>query len=333
MMDRIHTIYHGTDFQAEGRSDPPLLLAPMAGYTDMAFRVLCKSFGCTHTVTEMVSAKGLIYGSEKTADLLISDPSERPIVMQLFGREPEALSSACMRLFDTYGDDLLAIDLNLGCPARKITGNGEGSALLREPVQCGKIIEAMVKSVPVPVSVKLRKGFAEAESAAPEIARIAEASGASLITIHGRTREQGYSGQVDLACIRAVKQAVRIPVIGNGDINGVQAAKRMLSETGCDGLMIGRAALGRPWIFEEIRAGLNGEAFTPPTGQALVGIILRHVETEVANKGDHGIIELRKHLPCYLGGGRSTAQVRVRLNSARTAGQIEEILLDTFGRD
>ena len=309
--------------------DVPLLLAPMAGFSDMSFRVLCKSLGCDLTVTEMVSAKGLFYGSQKTAELLETDPAERPVVMQIFGREPEIMADMARRLAERYREALLAIDINMGCPAPKITGNGEGSALMREPLLAGHIVETVAKKTGVPVTVKIRKGYDARHENAAEIARIAEDSGAAAITVHGRTREQMYAGSADYAAIAAVRAAVKIPVIGNGDVRDGDSALRLLRQTRCDGIMIGRGALGNPFVFSEVRAALRGEAYTPPTWAERMETAVRHTRMTAANKGERGILELRKHIVYYLSGIPGAARLRTRLQNAETAEEMAQILLDT----
>ena len=309
--------------------DVPLLLAPMAVFSDMSFRVLCKSFGCDLTVTEMVSAKGLFYGSQKTAELLETDPAERPVVMQIFGREPEIMADMARRLAERYREALLAIDINMGCPAPKITGNGEGSALMREPLLVGHIVETVAKKAGVPVTVKIRKGYDARHENAAEIARIAEDSGAAAITVHGRTREQMYAGSADYAAIAAVRAAVKIPVIGNGDVRDGDSALRLLRQTRCDGIMIGRGALGNPFVFSEVRAALRGEAYTPPTWAERMETAVRHTRMTAANKGERGILELRKHIVYYLSGIPGAARLRTRLQNAETAEEMAQILLDT----
>ncbi len=309
--------------------DVPLLLAPMAGFSDMSFRVLCKSLGCDLTVTEMVSAKGLFYGSQKTAELLETDPAERPVVMQIFGREPEIMADMAQCLAERYGEALLAIDINMGCPAPKITGNGEGSALMREPLLAGHIVETVAKKAGVPVTVKIRKGYDARHENAAEIARIAEDSGAAAITVHGRTREQMYAGSADYAAIAAVRAAVKIPVIGNGDVRDGDSALRLLRQTRCDGIMIGRGALGNPFVFSEVRAALRGETYTPPTWAERMETAVRHTRMTAANKGERGILELRKHIVYYLSGIPGAARLRTRLQNAETAEEMAQILLDT----
>ena len=309
--------------------DTPLFLAPMAGYTDTAFREICKSHGCDLTVTEMVSAKGLAFQNHKTCDLLRIGEAEYPAVCQLFGREPDILADAARRVSEELGERLAAIDLNMGCPAPKIVKNGEGSALMEEPELAGRIIEAMVKSSLVPVTVKMRTGVSPDKENAVEIARIAENSGVSMISIHGRNREQMYSGKADLDKIRLVKEAVSIPVIGNGDVADTESAIRMLRETNCDGLMIGRGALGNPWIFEEIRCAVSGKKWEEPSFEEKMQEAIRHARRTVGEKGEHGVIELRKHIIWYLRGLRGAAATRRRLQKAVTLEELEEILLDT----
>ena len=314
----------------------PLILAPMAGFSDASFRLLCQGFGADCAVTEMVSGKGLHYGSDKTASLLTPAPGEKPLMMQLFGREPALLAEAARYIEDTYGERVRGIDLNFGCPAPKITGNGEGSALLREPLLCGQIVYAVARAVRLPVSVKLRKGFGECPCAAPEIGHIAEENGARLLTVHGRTAEERYMGHADWSVIAAVRERVKIPVIGNGDIRSAEDGLQMLAETGCDGLMVGRGALGNPWLFREIRLALDAReigaepvipSVTPEERRA---VILRHAQSVIELKGPRGIVELRKHLPLYIPGGYGSKKLRARLAVVSSIEEIEEILLDTF---
>ncbi len=306
----------------------PLLLAPMAGFTDMSFRTLCKRHGADVTVTEMVSAKGLHYGSDKSRELLETAEEERPVMMQLFGRDPAIMADTAKRLVQAYGGAILAIDVNMGCPAPKITGNGEGSALMKEPELAGRIVEAMAKSVPVPVTVKMRKGYDAHSENAVAFAKRLEACGAAMLTVHGRTREAMYGGEADLAAIAAVKAAVRIPVVGNGDVKDAESARAM-RETGCDGIMIGRGALGNPWVFQEVRAALSGRTYTPPDWQERMETAAEHIRATVSHKGERGVLELRKHIVCYLAGVRGAAQLRTRLQAATSAEEMAEILLDT----
>ena len=311
------------------RDDVPVILGPLAGVTDMPARLLALEQGASFCVTEMLSAKGYLYAprdARATVSLTRRDPRETRLGLQLFGREPDLIARAAAELSDK---GFAFIDLNMGCPAPKITGNGEGSALMREPALCGRIVAAVAAAVRVPVTAKLRKGFDAAHENAVEVARICADSGAAMLTVHGRTREQRYGGLADWGCVAAVAAAVRVPVIGNGDIaSGVQALRR-LSESGCAGVMVGRAALGNPWIFAEIRAALSGEAYTPPDEAARTAMALRHARMAAAYGGERALIELRKHLARYVGGRRAAASLRARLQTARTLGQIEEILLDT----
>ena len=304
---------------------PALCLAPMAGFTDRPFRQLCLEYGADLVTTEMISAKGLLYRSAKTRALYFAKPEDAPFCVQLFGSEPDTLAKAVPLLENDLGGQLRAIDLNMGCPAPKIAGNGDGSALMLDPPLAGRIIEAVVKGAHVPVSVKFRKGWDEAHVNAPAFARVCQESGASLITIHGRTREQQYSGRADRACMAAVKQAVSIPVIANGDMCDAASALDTLRETGCDGVMPGRGALGNPFVFEEIRAALEGRPYTPPTERERRALALRHARMALGEKGPHAMIELRKHLGFYLRGTRDAAKLRTRINTCKTLEELEEI--------
>ena len=303
-----------------------LFLAPMAGTADYAFRSICRSLGADIVCSEMVSAKAMLYGDRKSAELAFLRDDERPAGIQLFGSEPDVMAKAAERVA-VYRP--LYIDINMGCPVHKVFANGEGSALMREPALCGRIVAAVAAAVRVPVTAKLRKGFDAAHENAVEVARICADSGAAMLTVHGRTREQRYGGLADWGCVAAVAAAVRVPVIGNGDIASGAQALRRLSESGCAGVMVGRAALGNPWIFAEIRAALSGEAYTPPDEAARTAMALRHARMAAAYGGERALIELRKHLARYVGGRRAAASLRARLQTARTLGQIEEILLDT----
>ena len=304
---------------------PALCLAPMAGFSDRTFRLLCREQGADLVFSEMISAKGLLYGSDKTRSLYHAQPGDEPFCVQLFGSAPDTLARAAAILEDDLGEQLLSIDLNMGCPAPKIAGNGDGSALMLDPALAGRIIEATVKAAHVPVSVKFRKGWDEAHVNAAEFARVCQESGASFVTIHGRTRKQMYAGLADRACMAAVKQAIGIPVIANGDAHDAQSAWRLLQETGCDGVMIGRGALGNPFVFGEIRAALDGRPDAPPTWEQRRETALRHARMTLAEKGDHAIIELRKHLAFYLRGYRDAAKLRTRINTCKTLEELEEI--------
>ncbi len=300
----------------------------MAGYTDVVFRALCRSFGCDLSYTEMISAKGLTFGNVKTSEYLTLGEDERAVAVQLFGHEPDRMAEAVKIVADHLGPRLSCIDVNMGCPAQKIVANGDGSALMRTPVLAGQIVEAMKRVSPVPVTVKFRKGW-DKDTCVP-FAKILEASGADALTLHPRTRMQQYRGTADRAAIGAVKAAVGIPVIGNGDIADGESAVSMMRETGCDGVMIGRAALGQPWIFREIKAAIAGQPYTPPTLAERLEVAVRHAERIEQVKGPHGLVELRKHLPRYLHGIRGSAALRTRLNEAKNAAEIRAFLLDSL---
>lgn len=304
----------------------PVYLAPMAGYTDLAFRLLCKERGADIVTTEMISAKGLVYGAAATRALFVSREEERPLVVQLFGREPDILAEAAKIVEDALGPALGAIDLNLGCPAKKITGNGEGSALMLEPLLVGRIVAALVRAVRVPITVKCRSGWDAAHENAVEIAQIAESSGAALMTLHARTRDRFYGGRADWGMIARVKDALNIPVIGNGDVQSGADALRMLELTRCDGVAVGRAALGNPWVFEDIRAAKNGDSYTPPTEAERRREALRHARMALAFKGPQAIVELRKHIAWYIRGVPGANALRQRVNAAKSLDELSKIL-------
>ena len=306
-------------------SRPVVCLAPMAGFSDRTFRLLCRERGADLVVSEMISAKGLLFMSEKTRALYLPEEGDAPYAVQLFGSEPETLAKAVAIVERDLGKQLLSIDLNMGCPAPKIAGNGDGSALMRDPVLAGRIVRAVADAAHVPVSVKFRKGWDAAHENAEAFARVCEANGASYLTIHGRTREQMYSGVADRACMARVKQAVRIPVIANGDVHSAASALDTLRETGCDGVMLGRGALGNPFVFEEIVCALEGRPYTPPTWEERRETAMRHARMALAEKGDHAIVELRKHLAFYLRGIHDAAKLRTRINSCKTLEELEQI--------
>ena len=309
--------------------DTPVFLAPLAGFTDLSFRSLCREFGCDGTVSEMISAKGLEYENANTKSLLKFAANDTPFSVQLFGRDPDILADAVKKIEDILGDNLLSIDLNMGCPVPKVVKNGEGSALMLEPQLAGKIVRAMSDAASVPVSVKIRKGFDKEHINADFIAGILEDNGASFLTVHGRTREQMYSGKSDRAIIRKVKESVRIPVFGNGDVTDGRSALELLRDTGCDGIMIGRGALGNPWIFREIHAACSGKAYTSPTYEEKIRTAIRHAEMTVTDKGSRGVIELRKHIGYYIKGSKGATEIRSRLQYAKDLDSLKEILLDT----
>lgn len=293
-----------------------ILLAPMAGVTDKAFRMIVKPFGPALMYTEMVSGKGLFYKSKKTADLLTADESEKPVAVQIFGHDADIMAEIANSALE-YG--AAVIDINMGCPAPKIVNNGDGCALMKSPETAAKVISAVCRAVDVPVTVKFRAGWDDKSINAVEFAKIAEQSGASAVTVHGRTREQFYSGTADLDIIKAVKAAVKIPVIGNGDIIDGGSAAHMLEYTGCDGIMVGRAAEGNPWIFKEISSYLkDGTVLPPPDLDERREVALKHLGLLVEFKGEHrGVLEGRKHMAWYFKGVSGGAVLRTALNKAQ----------------
>ena len=302
-----------------------LILAPMAGVTDLPFRLLCKEKGAGLLCMEMVSAKAILYKNKNTQALLEIDPQENPVSLQLFGSDPDIISQIAHEIEERPFDIL---DINMGCPVPKIVNNGEGSALMKNPVLAGEIIEKTVKAIQKPVTVKIRKGFDDEHVNAVEMARVAQESGAAAVAVHGRTREQYYSGKADWDIIRQVKEAVSIPVIGNGDLLTAEDVIAMKEQTGCDGFMIGRGAQGNPWIFEQILHYFRtGEKLSQPSAEEVTDMILRHAKMMLEFKGEYtGIREIRKHAAWYTAGYPNSAKLRVAINAVESYEELERLL-------
>ncbi len=306
-----------------------LILAPMAGVTDLPFRLLCKEQGAGLLCMEMVSAKAILYKNRNTESLLEIDPRENPVSLQLFGSDPEIISKIAHQIEDKPFDIL---DLNMGCPVPKIVNNGEGSALMKNPKLAGEIIRETVKAIDKPVTVKIRKGFDDEHINAVEMAKIAEDAGAAAVAVHGRTREQFYSGRADWDIIRQVKEAVSIPVIGNGDLLTAEDVIAMEAQTGCDGFMIARGAQGNPWIFRQILHYFEtGEHLAKPTLEEVTQMILRHARMMLEFKGEYiGIREIRKHAAWYTAGYPNSARLRVAINNVESFEALEELLINNL---
>lgn len=302
-----------------------LFLGPMAGVTDLPFRILCKEKGADLVYSEMISAKGIKYNNKNTEDLLMIHEKERPAAIQLFGSDPTILSETAKRIEHRNFDIL---DINMGCPVPKVVNNGEGSALMKNPKLIGEIVKKVSTGYSKPVTIKIRKGFTEDCINAVEVAKIAQENGAAAVAVHGRTRDQYYSGKADWAIIKAVKEAVSIPVIGSGDVNTPQDAKRMLDETGCDAIMIARGTRGNPWIFEQIKAYLEEGVLLPKPDFAEVReMIVRHAKLLTEFKGEYiGFREMRKHVAWYTAGYPGSAKLRNQINFMESMDDLHRLL-------
>ena len=294
-----------------------VILAPMAGVSDIAFRLLCHEQGAGLVCSEMVSAKAILYGNKNTEELLQIHPEEGAVSLQLFGSDPDIVSEMAKRIEER---PFAVLDLNMGCPVPKVVNNGEGSALMKDPLLAGRIVEKTAKAIQKPLTVKIRKGFDDDHVNAVEMAHILQESGAAAVAVHGRTREQYYSGQADWDIIAQVKAAVKIPVIGNGDVTDGESALQLLKKTGCDGVMIGRGAQGNPWVFREVTAALEGREIPPrPTRQELYDMIARHAQLAAQYKGEYITVrEMRKHLAWYTTGLPHAAALRRQINNIET---------------
>lgn len=306
-----------------------LILAPMAGVTDLPFRLLCAEKGAGLVCSEMISAKAILYKNKNTEELMRIHPEEGPVSLQLFGSDPDIISEMARQIEER---PFSILDINMGCPVPKVVNNGEGSALMKNPLLIGQIIEKTAKAISKPLTIKIRRGFDEAHVNAVEIAHIAQESGAAAVAVHGRTREQYYAGKADWDIIAQVKQAVKIPVLGNGDVIDAESALAMFEQTGCDGILIGRAVRGNPWIFSDILQKLGeNTAVSVPDKQEKYDMILRHAQLMIEEKGESiAIREMRKHVAWYITGMPHAARMRGRINEMETMEQLKEGMKELF---
>ena len=308
----------------------PVILAPMAGVSDLPFRLLCHEQGAGMVCSEMISAKAILYHNKNTEELMQIHSDEGPVSLQLFGSDPDIVSEMAKKIEER---PFSVLDLNMGCPVPKVVNNGEGSALMKNPLLAGKIIEKTAKAIQKPLTVKIRKGFDDAHVNAVEMAKIAQESGAAAVAVHGRTREQYYSGTADWDIIAQVKQAVKIPVIGNGDVVDAASALRLFEQTGCDGVMIGRGCQGNPWIFRELLAyEETGSIPERPGTDQIRETMLRHARLQIEFKGDYiGIREMRKHVAWYTKGMQGSAKLRDEINQVESYEELENLLMEKIG--
>lgn len=306
-----------------------IILGPMAGLTDRPFRIICEKFNPGLVVTEMCSSKALMYNDNKTKLLLNTTNEKRPVAVQIFGSDAYSIAFATKYINDRNLANI--IDINMGCPAPKVVKNGDGSKLLLEPEKVYEITKSAVENSNIPITVKIRTGWDSEHITAVEVAKNIERAGASAITIHGRTRSQFYSGEVKLSLIKEVKEAVKIPVIGNGDICNFEDAERMFKETNCDGIMISRASLGNPWIFENMINQFEDKQIRKISNEEKLQIILEHIELEIKEKGEYtGIREMRKHLSYYIRGEQNASEIRQKINRLETKSEVEKTLKEYF---
>ena len=312
-----------------------LFLAPLAGVSDRAFRSVCRKFGAECTVSEMISAKGLHYNDTKTAVLAAFSEDEAPFFIQIFGSEPEIMAESAQKLasnnYKACQNTSIpsGIDINMGCPVPKIAGNGDGSALMKNPKLAGEIVKAVSSAVELPVTVKIRSGWDDGHINAVEVAKTVEENGAKMICVHGRTKEQMYRDPVNIDIIKSVKEAVSIPVIANGGINTAEDAKKMLEYTGCDGLMIARGDMGNPFLFSEITAYLEGREYKQPSMEERLSVAMEHIKLMIKYKGEYtGVMEARKHLAWYIQGQKGAAATREKVNRASNLNELENIITD-----